>query len=325
MIPILSEKVIPTQHKTVEWILHNVCNYDCSFCGAEHKRGDIRWKSLDTYKMYADKLLDAAGDYPWFMFTGGEPTLYPEFIELLQYIKSKGAYIMITTNGSRTLRWWKECRDANVIDSLYLSYHTETTDNYKHVADVLNLFHDTTTKTICHITHTDKTIDLVIEATKYLTENTGSRIEAKYINLPSEYSFYKNLPKSVLEFLKQAHFGKKLNKTQPDIPALNQYENQIKLTYNDDSVELFRGSQDLIKQNKNQFLNWMCNVSNTILTVEGSLCRYGQMDCRVSGIIADLDVETVKFEDKYMKCPYTSCHCSGNLYSRKYKIIEDKS
>jgi homoserine dehydrogenase len=38
----------------------------------------------------------------------------------------------------------------------------------------------------------------------------------------------------------------------------------------------------------------MCNVNNNVLTVDVNLCRYGQMDCRVSGIVADLDVEKAK-------------------------------
>jgi organic radical activating enzyme len=319
MIPILSEKVSPTTHKTVEWVLHNVCNYDCSFCGSEHKRGDIRWKNIDTYKLYVDKLISATGPNPWFLFNGGEPTLYPDFIELLTYLKYKGAYTILTTNGSRTMRWWKECRDANIIDSLYLSYHTETTSDYKHVADVLNLFHNTPTKTTCFITHTEKTIDLVTEATEYLVENTASKIEIKYINLPTEYSFYGSIPESFLEFSKKTHVGKKPNKIESNIPISNQYENQIKITYDNNTNEIFRGAQDLVKQGKNRFRGWMCNVNNNVLTLEGSLCRYGQMDCRLSGIIADLDVEDVKFVDNYTECIYESCHCSGNLYSKKYK------
>jgi hypothetical protein len=65
----------------------------------------------------------------------------------------------------------------------------------------------------------------------------------------------------------------------------------------------------------------MCNVNNDVLTVENNLCRRGQMDCKISGIIADLDVDEVSFIDEYVKCPYESCYCSGNLYTKKYKSI----
>ena len=52
MKPIKLEKLITPRFKYIEWKLHNVCNYDCSFCGEEHKDGSNRWKDLDTYKMY---------------------------------------------------------------------------------------------------------------------------------------------------------------------------------------------------------------------------------------------------------------------------------
>jgi organic radical activating enzyme len=318
IIPILSEKVIPTSHKTIEWSLHNVCNYNCSYCGPENKIGDRRWKSLDTYKMYVDKLLKATGPKPWFMLSGGEPTLFPEFIELMSYIKSKGAYICLVTNGSRTMRWWKECKDAKVLDSLYISCHTEQTTNYKHLVNVLNLFHDEPTKTNCFIIHTHNTMNLVTEAVELLIENTASRIEIKHMNSPDHYDIYSNLTNSQLADIKKLHFGKKVNKTQSDIPLENQYENKISLTYDDGTVEMFSGSQELIKQDKNHFLNWMCNINNDVLTVENNLCRRGQMDCRVSGIVADLDVDEVSFIDEYVKCPYESCYCSGNLYTKKY-------
>lgn len=324
-IPTLSEKVIPTTHKTVEWLLHNVCNYNCSYCGEENKIGDKRWKSLDTYKMYVDKLIDASGEHPWFLITGGEPTLYPKFIELMSYLKSKGAYICLSTNGSRTLRWWKECRDAKIIDSLYISYHTEHTADYKHVADVLNLFHNEPTKTSCFVTHTHKTIDLVIEATDYLYNNTASKIEIKYMNVTIEHDIYSKLSTTQLDDIKKSYVGKLPNKTQSDIPISEQYENKIKLSYDDGSHEVFAGSQELIKQDKNHFKNWLCNVNNDVLTVDVNLCRRGQVDCRVSGIIADLDIDNVSFINEYIKCPYDSCYCSANLYTKKYQIFNDKT
>ena len=320
IIPIASEKVRPTLHKTIEWSLHNVCNYNCSFCGPEHKIGDRRWKSLDTYKMYVDKLLNATGPNPWFILTGGEPTLFPEFIELMSYLKAKGAYVCLITNGSRTLRWWEECKDAKILDSLYITYHPEQTTNYKHVAEVLNLFHDEPTKTNCFITHTNThtTMDLVMESLGFLLENTASKIEIKHMNSPDHYDIKLNLTDSQIAYIKKSYFGKKLNKTQSDIPLENQYENKIAITYNNDTVEVFSGAQELIKQNQNHFLNWMCNVNNDVLTVENNLCRRGQMDCKISGIVADLDVDEVSFIDEYVKCPYGSCYCSGNLYTKKY-------
>ena len=79
IFPIKVEKAIPTDQKFIEWKLHNVCNHNCSFCGSRHKDGSQRWFSLEKYKEYTDKLVQACGDSPfWIQITGGEPTLFPD-------------------------------------------------------------------------------------------------------------------------------------------------------------------------------------------------------------------------------------------------------
>lgn len=325
IFPIKSERVTKTNHKVINWALHNVCNYDCSFCGSDNKIGDRRWQSLETYKKYADKLLKATGPNPWFLISGGEPTLYPDFIELMSYLKSKGAYIFLITNGSRTLRWWKELQEANVLDSLYISYHTEQSSDYEHIANVLNLFHEFPTKTACLITHTNTTIDLAIEASEYLYLNTGSKIEIKHMNIV-DYDLYGSLTTEQLSHVKKIHIGIKPNKTPSNIPLGNQYENSVLLTYNDGSTELFSGSQEIIKKDKNHFKDWYCYVYDTIISVNVNLCSRGQIEeCKVSGVVADLDVDEIEFIDDYVKCPYDSCYCSSNIFSTKYKNINDKT
>lgn len=318
-IPIISEKIVKTNHKVIEWILHNVCNYDCSYCGDENKIGDRKWKPLSTYKMYVDKLIKASGPNVWFFITGGEPTLYPNFVELMSYIKSKGAYIGLVTNGSRTLRWWEECKQANVIDSLYLSYHTEKTNDYEHIANVLNLFHATTTKTNCFITYTHETMDRVLNSVNFLKENTASKIEIKYMNI-SAYDLYSKLTPEQIEFVSNTYYGTKPNKVESNIPLIHQHENSIRISYDDGSIIDFKGSQDLIKKDQNHFLGWYCNINNDALTVNVNLCSRGQTTgCKLSNIVADLDVDDVGFVNEYVRCPYESCYCSANLYAHKYK------
>lgn len=114
IFPIKVEKLIPKTYRFIEWKIHNVCNYNCSFCPSRHKNGSQRWFSLDQYKSYIDKLYHLCEGAPyWIQFTGGEPTLFPKLIELCQYIKSKNGLVSLISNGSRTLRWWEELKKAN--------------------------------------------------------------------------------------------------------------------------------------------------------------------------------------------------------------------
>ena len=107
--PIHVKRSVPQPFKVINWKLHNVCNYSCSFCGKENNSGNERWLPLEKYKSIVDKIAEACLESPFYIvYTGGEPTLYPDLIELLQYSKNKGAWNILASNGSRTMRWRKE-------------------------------------------------------------------------------------------------------------------------------------------------------------------------------------------------------------------------
>ena len=198
IFPIKVEKSIPMNYKFIEWKLHNVCNHNCSFCPSRHKDGSQRWFTLEKYKSYFDKLADLCEGNPyWIQFTGGEPTLFPKFIELCEYAKSKNALISLCSNGVKTLRWWKELKASKTLDTLFITYHSEQTANYFHHADILNLFLQEETTTIGHITHVKDSIDLAFKASEYLLENTGAVITMKAMMI-SNYDIYELYTKEQL-------------------------------------------------------------------------------------------------------------------------------
>ena len=51
IIPIRVERRTPNEAKVIEWMIHNVCNYDCTFCGLPNKNGTDRWLTLEEYKI----------------------------------------------------------------------------------------------------------------------------------------------------------------------------------------------------------------------------------------------------------------------------------
>ncbi|WNY23648.1 GTP 3',8-cyclase [Methanimicrococcus hongohii] len=77
--------------------LNAVCNYRCGFCFAKHLDDILmtpdQWKSIfnDLKKMGITKI----------NFAGGEPTLYPYFIELCKLAKNMGFTVSVVTNGSK--------------------------------------------------------------------------------------------------------------------------------------------------------------------------------------------------------------------------------
>ena len=61
-------------------------------------------------------------------FGGGEPTMHPQFIDILKYLKSRNQWILVTTNGSRSTTFWKEA--VQYINSINMSAHFASMDLY---------------------------------------------------------------------------------------------------------------------------------------------------------------------------------------------------
>lgn len=98
-----------------ELILTDRCNFHCKYCrGIKRElRGDL---SLADAKFVLD--LWASGNINNVRFSGGEPTLWPDLLELIKYTKAIESiqHIAISTNGSSSLALYKELFKAGVND-----------------------------------------------------------------------------------------------------------------------------------------------------------------------------------------------------------------
>lgn len=83
----------------VVWNCTQTCNLKCVHCyaGSENKKyeGEL---STDEAKTMIDDL--AAFGCPVLLFSGGEPTMRPDLLELMHYAKSRGMRVVISTNGT---------------------------------------------------------------------------------------------------------------------------------------------------------------------------------------------------------------------------------
>jgi MoaA/NifB/PqqE/SkfB family radical SAM enzyme len=92
--------------QSISFTITNVCNLHCQMCGqwsAEgymHGRRDNlkREMTLTDWKRLVDEV--AAHGVPYVLLRGGEPFLFPDIIELLEYIAGKGIFTSIDTNGT---------------------------------------------------------------------------------------------------------------------------------------------------------------------------------------------------------------------------------
>ncbi len=75
------------------------CDLGCNICYANSK-DDKKYLSLDKIKKMVDTTVKNEGTQDVLQISGGEPTLHPDFFEILDYCKKSSIrHLMVNTNG----------------------------------------------------------------------------------------------------------------------------------------------------------------------------------------------------------------------------------
>lgn len=110
-----------------EWFLVNWCNFKCSYCNAAEMMVDTYSKqnSPSKYKLVLHRLGQLDTDFEMDLF-GGEPTLHPEFLHIIQELSEMPSckLIEIKTNLSKPLHFLQQVFKSNKV-RLAASYHAE--------------------------------------------------------------------------------------------------------------------------------------------------------------------------------------------------------
>jgi len=107
--------------RSVRVKLNSGCQYKCKFC---HQEGSAKTLDADpTELMKALRILKNSLGFYRVHFTGGEPTLYRKFADLLRLTKRSGFINALTTNGQFQSEQLPSLEKAG-LDSINFSLHT---------------------------------------------------------------------------------------------------------------------------------------------------------------------------------------------------------
>lgn len=113
-------------YKLVVWELGRRCNYDCWYCTESSHNNYEAHKTLGTLMngLESIQLFWAQGDKMKFVFTGGEPTFNPDFLEFVTHLHDNLFHIVhTTTNGSHNEAYYKKLIQVSDIGfSAHLTY-----------------------------------------------------------------------------------------------------------------------------------------------------------------------------------------------------------
>lgn len=138
--------VVKTPNMLVTWDLGRRCNYDCSYCPSHRHDNFSPHAKLDDLKAVARFALDYMFEMMRFRksqysfnFTGGEPTVHPDFIEFgkwlnktfhkEKYTEKGNLNLTLTSNGA-----FSRAICNNIIEYynfVTISYHCEAPDRLK--------------------------------------------------------------------------------------------------------------------------------------------------------------------------------------------------
>lgn len=133
---------LPNDLLRIELVLSDYCNYDCWYCFPGSNAATQPWPKLknivDNITHILDYYKEHLGKKKFVLHvTGGEPTLWKDFGEFAKHFHEYGCVISMSSNGSRTLRWWRDY--GHYFDHVILSCHHEAVDvaHTNAVADIL--------------------------------------------------------------------------------------------------------------------------------------------------------------------------------------------
>ncbi len=109
------------------WNMLYDCNYRCSYCFFEGKWQEYRKRNIylapDEWLRYWKRIYDKYGP-PYIVITGGEPFIYPGFIEIIKKLSEISFHINISSNSSGDLNKFVEEINPQKV-SLSLSFQPE--------------------------------------------------------------------------------------------------------------------------------------------------------------------------------------------------------
>lgn len=253
----------------VSWILGRFCNYSCSYCWPyansnkpDHQAFELYTNTIDEIKRQAR----ANGFTEFhFSFSGGEPTAYKLFSELVAYYAddadAKYQSVHMTTNLSPGSKWWNkwlETTSSLQRRSITASYHAEFANEQEFGDKCLQLMKGGVYVTINQV--------MVPEMFEELYERL-QRFAARGINVTLK-------PQSdpTASFIIDGYTTDQIEKMQKGFPQEWNGEEvyQIRLTDVSGSTYFIDQAERLNAYGFNKFEGWKCNAGYQSCIIRGN-------------------------------------------------------
>ena len=309
----------------VNWNLGNMCNFKCTYCPDILHDGSFGWNDFDTVKTFinlVDKNYNTKKIY--FEFTGGEVTLWKDFIKCAEYIKKKGHDVGIITNGSRTIRWWEE--NKNILDHVCVSYHPEfsKSDHYLQVLDIMRRECRTHSNIMMH--YDLKLWDKCCEVVEKVIEIPNISLALQPLIIDFGENLYSYTEEQIQYIDKQWHdFGSKIKHDDTLIKKI--YRGSMDMIDTINNLKQNSSAHRFINDKTNNWKGWKCwaGLEQIVVDFDGTIYRGW---CHVGGKLGNIKKsDSIIWPKSHVICNKEFCHCNFDIMCKKelptnrYRVI----
>jgi organic radical activating enzyme len=304
----------------IELYLSNLCNYKCWYCFPDSNTGTHLWPELDLLKKNLSHVIEyyksnLKKKQIYLHIIGGEPTLWKNFGEFVKFFKEEyNCLISISTNASRTLRWWNEY--GHFVDQVMISCHHQYAD-VSHILEVANILYKKRIDLVAMVLMDPKEWDKCIAILKQLeTSKTKWPIAAMEVHhktlhyTTEQKEFLKNYksPKSDLWYKLRSV---KIVHPRPTIIYEDNTKQQVDQNY-------------LSLHNLNRFYGWQCNLGVDTLYIEKSGVMQGACGQSLYNLDFKYNIFDEDFTEKFSPTivpvicqKHNTCGCQPETNVRK--------
>lgn len=308
----------------------DICNFSCNYCFPGSVLNKLRYpKNIDTVIKNFQFLFDFyinnndKNKFKINIVGGGEPTLWPYFKKFCEGIKERhDVRIQLTTNGSRTVRWFQE--NTALVDEFVLSCHQKEVNiiNFIDVADYLfSNGYDVTALMLMDASAWDRCLYLIDEMKQ---SKEPWIIQAKEVVEAKDYDI-SSYSEEQLEYLKQPL--KRVPDTEWILNNVHRFRVYESLAIYDDGTVIPSSPNKYIIDKENVFTGWNCNVAieNLVITHDGTVtgsCQQNIFQDAQINMFSENFLEQFKKSSMKLKtitCSMTCCSCQPDTHITKWK------
>lgn len=294
----------------IHWDITSKCNFNCSYCYAKRDyQPKNEWGKLDSWnrQKLVLKSLDLA-ELPIFLgILGGEPTLHPNFFNLIDECnkiiqKNKNSRLYITTNGSTNVYKDMVYKPNNYfLWSIHLEHEKNYGENFKKVFDNIKICIDKGFKNRVNF--------LMLPDEKYFPKihfifNELSKLN---VEIHPHFLYFDPCEKTSL-----FNYSEKFYEEFKYMKELEGY-----FTFENDTQFVKLNDFQIFHNKLNSFTGWDCYNNNYEINWNGDVVNLCKRQ-KESLITNPWFFKNIKKIEPF-KCPYKECNCDGLLKVLKVK------